>query len=94
MDMSPVLFIFFVLILIYFIILLTPIILLFSSPFFSVDEQEYTLFNLDEVTPLGWPTGGYPKPQGKYVCAYVLVLDFMYTCVCICVCIGYMCVCT
>ena len=28
------------------------------------------MFNLDEVTPLGWPTGGYPKPQGKY--AYVL----------------------
>ena len=31
-------------------------------------EQEYTLFNLDMVTPLGWPEGGYPGPQGPYYC--------------------------
>jgi glutamine synthetase len=31
-------------------------------------EQEYTLFNLDMVTPLGWPVGGYPGPQGPYYC--------------------------
>ncbi len=31
-------------------------------------EQEYTLFNMDKVTPLGWPTGGYPGPQGPYYC--------------------------
>jgi len=31
-------------------------------------EQEYTLFNLDGVTPLGWPVGGFPKPQGPYYC--------------------------
>jgi glutamine synthetase len=31
-------------------------------------QQEYTLFNLDGVTPLGWPKDGYPKPQGPYYC--------------------------
>ena len=33
-------------------------------------EQEFTLFNLDERTPLGWPTGGMPsRPQGPYYCS-------------------------
>jgi glutamine synthetase len=33
-------------------------------------EQEFTLFNLDERTPLGWPEGGAPgKPQGPYYCS-------------------------
>lgn len=30
-------------------------------------EQEYTMFNC--VKPLGWPTDGYPAPQGDYYCA-------------------------
>eukprot|EP01047_Picozoa_sp_COSAG01_P046731 COSAG01_NODE_4409_length_5056_cov_1.452895_5_plen_369_part_00 len=30
-------------------------------------EQEYTLFN-EKSQPLGWPEGGYPKPQGPYYC--------------------------
>mmetsp|Transcript_9354 Transcript_9354/g.19885 ORF Transcript_9354/g.19885 Transcript_9354/m.19885 type:complete len:415 (-) Transcript_9354:151-1395(-) len=33
-------------------------------------EQEFTLFNLDEKTPLGWPEGGMPsRAQGPYYCS-------------------------
>jgi len=33
-------------------------------------EQEFTLFNLDMKTPLGWPVGGQPiRPQGPYYCS-------------------------
>lgn len=33
-------------------------------------EQEFTLFNLDERTPLGWPQFGFPtRPQGPYYCS-------------------------
>jgi len=33
-------------------------------------EQEFTLFNLDQKTPLGWPTGGVPaRAQGPYYCS-------------------------
>jgi glutamine synthetase len=31
-------------------------------------EQEYTLFEEDGRTPLGWPRDGYPAPQGPYYC--------------------------
>jgi hypothetical protein len=31
-------------------------------------RRRYTLFNLDKSTPLGWPSGGYPGPQGPYYC--------------------------
>lgn len=32
-------------------------------------QQEYTLLNTHTKWPLGWPTSGYPGPQGPYYCS-------------------------
>jgi len=32
-------------------------------------EQEYFLYDLTTNMPLGFPAGGYPKPQGPYYCS-------------------------
>ena len=50
-------------------IIVSPKILLWHGRSLDFLQQEYTLLNATTKWPLGWPSNGFPGPQGPYYCS-------------------------